>query len=426
MTTWSIIGLIVLVVMIALGMPIWLSMTTGSVIILMGLGTNGISITTQLYSGVDSFTLMAIPFFLFAGNIMAFGGSAPYIFNFMNSLVGNKRAGIPIATILTSMLYAAITGSVAATLAGVTSICLPNMRKAGYSDKFSSGVMCSASTMGVMIPPSMLMIIYGSLAQQNVGTLFISGIIPGILCGVLLMIVAFIKSPKLQDLGVTFPAETFTLKNKGITFVKAIPAIGMPVIVLGSIYAGIMTPTEAGALSCVYGLLVSIFIYRALKKDNMSKIVRSTADSTSMVFLMNAGAALFNIPLARLGVPQAFANMIAQLGLSGTSLVIVVVLVFLVMGCFMDSMPIMYLVLPIVLPALKAAGINLIYFNVITILCMQMGMITPPFGSGMYLTARFLDVPAAEVIKEIMPYLLVMIALVFVLIFCPWLSLCLV
>ena len=426
MTMWSIIGLVVLIAMIALGMPIWLSMTTGSIIILLGLGTSGISVTTQLYSGVDSLTLLAIPFFLFAGNIMAYGGSAPYIFNFMNSLIGNKRAGIPVATILTAMLYAAITGSVAATLAGVTSICLPNMRKAGYSDKFSSGVMCAASTMGVMIPPSMLMIIYGSLAQQNVGTLFVSGIIPGLLCGVLLIVVAFIKSPKLHELGVSFPAETFSLKNKAISFVKALPAIGMPVIVLGSIYAGVMTPTEAGAMSCVYGLIVSVFVYRALKKDNMSTIVRSTADSTSMVFLMNAGAALFNIPLARLGVPQAFAHLIERTGLSGVALVIVVVLIFLALGCFMDSMPIMYLVLPIVLPALNQAGINLVYFNVITILCMQIGMITPPFGSGMYLTARFLGVPAKDVIHEVMPYLIVMIALVFLLIFCPWISLCLV
>ncbi len=425
--SWSILGIAVIVILMIIGAPIWLSFTTGSAIILiLGFHSNPMVIPTQLFSGVDSFTLMAIPFFLFAGNIMAYGGSAPYIFNMMNSLVGNKRAGVPIATILTAMLYAAITGSVAATLAGVTSICLPNLQKAGYSDKFSSGVICSASTMGVMIPPSMLMIIYGSLAQQNVGTLFISGIIPGIVTGLVLMVVAFFRSPSLKDLGVVFPADTYKIKTKLINTGKAVPALGMPIIVLGSIYAGIMTPTEAGALSCVYGLIVSVLIYRALKFSNMKQILWDTADSTSTVMLMNAGSIIFGIPLTRLGAPQAFANMIVNSGLSGTALVIAVVVVFLVLGCFMDSMPIMYLVLPIVLPALRMAGVNLIYFNSITILCMQIGMITPPFGSAMYLTARFLNVPAADVIKELIPYLLSMIAVVVVLIFVPWLTLCLV
>jgi C4-dicarboxylate transporter DctM subunit len=424
---WNVIGMAVIVLLFAIGAPIWLSLTSGSmVILLLGIGTSSLTIPTQFYSGVDTFTVMAIPFFLFAGNIMAYGGSAPYIFNLVNSLVGNKRGGIPIATILTAMLYAAITGSVAATLTGIRSICLPNMRKAGYSDKFSAGVMCSSSTMGVLIPPSILMIIYGGLAQQNVGTLFVSGIIPGILCGASLIIVAYLRSPSLKELDVAYPAETFSWKNRGINLVKGAPAVLMPLIVLGSIYAGIMTPTESGALSCIYGLIVSLFVYRALKIRTMNGILKDTANSTSMVFLMNAGSALFSLPLTRLGIPQVFARLINNAGLTGTPLVIAIVLIFLVLGCFIDSMPIMFLVLPIVLPALKAARVNLIYFNVITILCMQIGMITPPFGSAMYLTARLIGIPAVEVIKEVTPYLLTMVGFLFLLIFVPWLSLCLV
>ena len=424
---WLIIGFGIIVALFLIGAPLWSAFLAGSAVLLtMAIGTSGTAVAIQYESGVDTFTLMAIPFFIFAGNIMAYGGASLPIFNFMNSFLGKRRAGIPIAVILTSMVYAAITGSTVACLSAVSSICLPIMRRAGYSDKYTAGVIGISATMGNLIPPSLLMIVYAGIVGADVSQLFLSGLLPGILCGVVLAVVAYFKSPKLTELETAFPPETYSTKNRMIALRKCLPALIMPVIILGSIYAGIMTPTESAALSCAYGILISIFYYKGMNKDGFLQTMKATVNTNCMIFVMAASAFVFAQPITRLGIPQKVATVIANAGLGKNSLLIVVAVVMLVLGCFLDSMPILYLVIPIVLPSMRAVGVDLVHFNVIMILCMQIGQVTPPFGVALYLSSKLMNVPIVEVIKEILPYIIAVIGLMLVLLFVPQISLALV
>lgn len=419
----AIIGLAIVVLLFALGTPIWIALFTGALyllVIVLGVPTTIIPIT--MFGSVDTFTLMAIPLFLVAGNIMAYGGSSPYIFDVMNRFAGKFRAGIPVATIMTAMVFGAITGSTAATLAGINSICLPNLRKAGYSDVYSASLMACSATLGQLIPPSILMIVYGTLSLTNVGDLFISGILPGIVTGAALGVVAWIKSPKVRNVALQDPS-IYSWKSRGEALWKGLPALLMPVISLGGIYSGILTPTEAGAVSCVYGVIISVFVYRKMSLASIKRTLEEASYSNSMVFLLMASSLVIALPLTYMQIPQTVAKLVVGAGLTGTPLMIVVTLIYLIMGCFIDSLPIVYLVLPIVLPALQAGGVNLIHFNVVTVVAMLIGQITPPFGSGMYLAAKMVGAPVAEVIKGTMGYLAAMIIVLIVLIFVPQISL---
>lgn len=421
------IGFILILFLFIAGTPVWLSILSGSIVLLLyGIGTTAGNIPLGFFSSVDTFTMMAIPFFLLGGNIMAYGGCAEPIFNVMNSWFGKRRGGIPIATIATAMMYAAITGSTNATLAGITAICLPNLRRAGYSDKYSSGMMACAATLGQMIPPSILMIAYGGLVGVNAGTLFIAGIIPGFLCGFGLMFVAYLRSPKPAELNVVFPPETYSINTRLSSLAIGLPAIIMPVIILGSIYGGIMTPTEAGALSCVYGLFICLTIYRGMKKGVMKKILAESCDTNCMVFILCAASVMFAQPLTRLGVPQLFSELFDRFGFTGIRLVIAVIVIYLILGCFVEALPIMYLVFPVVLPALRAQGVDMTWFCIITILCLNIGQVTPPFGSAMFMAAKLIGIPPAEVIKESMPYLFSMLVLLVIIVAFPILSTCLI
>lgn len=418
----EVLGFGALVLLFVSACPIWVALSTAAIILLVfGLGISGSIVPMQIFSQVDVFTMMACPLFLFAGNVMAYGGSSPYIFKVMNSFVGRMRGGMPLATILCSMIYAAITGSSTATLSGVAAICLPAMRKAGYSDRFTAGLMACCCTLGQLIPPSILMIVYGTITQQNAGTLFISGIVPGIICAGAMMAVAWFKSPKVDR--ASFDPADFTWKARGTAIVQGAPAIFMPLIVLGSIYGGLMTPTEAGAMSCIYGLFISFFVYHGMKAKELKQSLVEASYSNSLVFTLCAGSLLFSIPLTYMQIPQAVASFVVDMGLGKLELTIAVTIVYLILGCFLDPLPIVYLVLPIVLPSLQAVGINLIHFNIITIISMQIAQVTPPFGIALYMSAKVIDVPVGQVIKECIPYLLSMVVVLLVIIFVPWFSL---
>lgn len=421
----EVLGFGALVLLFVSACPIWVALSVAAIILLVfGLGISGSIMPMQIFSQVDVFTMMACPLFLFAGNVMAYGGSSPYIFKVMNSFVGRIRGGMPFATILCSMVYAAITGSSTATLSGVSAICLPNMRKAGYSDRFTAGLMACSCTLGQLIPPSVLMIVYGTITQENAGTLFISGIIPGCICAGALAAVAWWKSPKVDK--TKFDPAEFTWSARGRAIAQGAPALLMPCIVLGSIYGGLMTPTEAGAMSCIYGLFISFFVYRGMKFKELKQSLVEASYSNSLVFTLCAGSLLFSIPLTYMQVPQAVANFVVEMGLGKLELTIAVAIIYLIMGCFLDPLPIVYLVLPIVLPSLKAVGVDLVHFNIITIIAMQIAQVTPPFGIALYMTAKVINVPVGQLIKEALPYLIAMIVVLLLIIFVPWFSLALV
>lgn len=414
-------GIGILVGLVVAGLPIWIALTVSAIFLtIFFMGMPVISVPMTMFGSIDSFVLLAVPFFLLAGNIMAYCGPARYIYDAVDSFVGHIKGGMVFTTVLTCMVYAAITGSTTATLAGVSALATPPMLRAGYSKEFLAGLLSVSSTLGQMIPPSILMILYGALAQQNAGLLFIAGIVPGILIGLALGVTGALLARDKQE----GSQLRQSWRHRGVTTFKALPAILMPVLVLGGIYGGVFTPTEAAAVACVYGLLISLLIYRQITWHNFYyEALRGAVSNSSMIFLLVAAALLFTSPLAFARLPQEVATWTIGAGLSPMELILIVTLLWLIMGMFLDALPIMYLTVPVVLPALIAADVNLIYMNVILVLSMQIAQITPPFGISLYVASGIMGVPIFSVVRASLPFLVVLLGCLALLILFPQISL---
>ena len=414
-------GLGILVVLVVIGLPIFIALVFAAVFLMQAaLDMPVTSVTLTMFGSIDSFVLLAVPFFLLAGNVMAYCGPARYIYDMVDSFVGHMRGGMAVTSVVTCMVYAAITGSTTATLAGVSALATPPMERAGYSRPFIAGLLAVSSTLGQMIPPSILMVLYGALALQNAGTLFMAGIVPGLLIGFALAVTGVALSRKLQ--ATTRPRQNWS--QRALASGRALPAVIMPVIVLGGIYGGVFTPTEAAAVACVYGILVALLVYRQITWTNFfHQAVRQAVGNSSMIFLLIAAALLLSQPLAFARIPQEIAGWTAAAGLSQMQLILLVVLLWLVMGMFLDTLPIMYLTLPVVLPALQAADVNLIYMNIVLVITMQIAQVTPPFGLSLYVASGVMEVSIVQVVRASLPFLGVLLICLAILIAFPQISL---
>jgi len=417
------IGLLFTVFLFVSGIPIWTALSLGGMfLIYFVVESPVVNIPLTFYNGIDSFTLMAITFFLLAGAVMAFCGPSKYIFDVVNSLFGRRRGGLAITAVVMSMIYAAITGSSTATLAGVAEFCKPEMLKKGYSKTFIASLLAASCTLGQMIPPSILMILYASMVQENTGVLFISGIIPGILSGFVLCVMAWYQSPKVDKNEVVETTKIYSWQNRGRSLLLGIPALLMPIAVLGSIYTGLVTPTEAGGLAAVYSIVISYF-YGKLTWKAFKDTLISTVTSNAMIFILIAGALLFANPIAFQQYPQAISEYIVGLGLNSTALIFACAALFVLLGMVIDVIPILYLTIPVIYPALLATGVNLVHFNVIMILCMQIGQVSPPFGTALFVSSGVCEAPVGAVSKGVIKYLIAYTLITVVIILVPALSL---
>lgn len=417
------VGVLMIVALFITGASIWIALSAGAIFMLLSSGIPTAIVPVGVLNAVDAYTLMACPFFILVGNVMSRGGCSPYIFNIVNSFIGRIRGGVAFSTVIVCIIYGAITGSTTATMAGAAAICVPNMLDAGYSKKFCAALISASATLGQLIPPSVFMIIYASLVQENVGTLFLSGILPGLLCGGAIMVVAFFKSPKASEMTIAKDPEYFTWKSRGRFFAKGFPAVLMPLLVLGSIYTGVATPTEAAAVACVYGTVIAMFLYRGMDGKTLLQCLKDSVGTLAIMWGLVAAASLFALPLTMLQIPQAMSKFVADIGLGGNMLLCATVLLVLILGCFMDSTPILILVVPILHPALLANGISMVHFNVIMIVALQIGQLTPPFGLSLYLASNVVGCDIVDIIKEVWPYILVLTVTLFILIFFPQISL---
>lgn len=414
-------GIGILIGLVLAGLPIWIALTVSAIFLtFFFMGMPDVSVPMTMFGSIDSFVLLAVPFFLLAGNVMAYCGPARYIYDAVDSYVGHIKGGMAFTTVITCMIYAAITGSTTATLAGVSALATPPMLRAGYSREFIAGLLSVSSTLGQMIPPSILMILYGALVQQNAGKLFMAGVIPGILIGAALGVTGMILSRNQQRQ--VQPRQGW--RKRGLATLKAFPALLMPLIVLGGIYGGVFTPTEAAAVACVYGLAVSLLVYRKITWHNFyHEAVRGAVSNSSMIFLLVAAALLFSSPLAFARLPQEVAAWTIDAGFTPMQLILAVTVLWLIMGMFLDALPIMYLTLPVVMPALNAAGVDLIYMNVILVLSMQIAQVTPPFGISLYVTSGIMGVPIFQVVRASLPFLAVLFVCLAILLAFPQISL---
>mgnify|MGYP002519230642 FL=1 len=399
-------------ILLLLNVPIAVCLGAAAVIA-MGVdgGTSLMAVPQAMFTSVNSFSLMAIPFFILAGNVMASGGISKRLVNFANLLVGGIKGGLSMAAILASMIFAAISGSCPATTAAIGSIMLPEMEKNGYETDFSAATVAAAGTVGQVIPPSVPMVTFCVLGGCSVGTLFMAGILPGILMGVVMMVISYIYAVKHKIVPVR---EKKTLKEILHVLMDSIWAILMPVIILGGIYSGIFTPTESAAVAVIYGILVGAFVYRDLKLKDIVKILNDSAAGTAVIMLIMATAGAFSWILTSERIPQLIATTL--LGLTSNKYVLLFLfnIVLLIAGCFLNPSAAVILLTPIMLPVLTAVGVSPYLVGIVMIVNLAVGQITPPVGSCLYVACNIAQIKLEPLVKAILPYLIALIATIFV------------
>ncbi|WP_077596793.1 TRAP transporter large permease [Oceanobacillus kimchii] len=411
--------IVIFVLLLIIGAPIAVSIGLSSFIAMMQEGVSIDVFSRTIFAGIDSFTLMAIPFFIFAGDLMLAGGTSKRLIDFAKKLVGWSTGGLPIAGVMSSMLFAALSGSSPATVAAIGGIMIPSLNDAGYSRKFAIGLMTTAGTLGIIIPPSITLLVYGSSAEVSISNLFLAGIVPGIFIGLVLIIVSYIISKKEGFK----PEGRASLGAVGKSFISAIWGILLPVIVLGGIYFGIFTPTEAAAVAIVYSLIIGLFVYKELTLRSLIDVTKKSVITSSMIMLVIAASNVFSWYLTFEQIPTNLASVLLNYANTEVAFLFLVIVILLLVGMFMDTSAAVLIFVPLFLPMVSQLGIDPIHFGIIMIVALSIGMITPPFGLNLFVASGISKVSLLEVIKSTAPFILVMIFTLLIITFVPELSL---
>ncbi|OHX49793.1 TRAP transporter large permease [Cytobacillus oceanisediminis] len=374
----------------------------------------------ELTNSVDSFPLLAVPYFIIAGEIMGKGGISKRLFNVADSMVGNKTGGIAMATIITCMFFAAISGSGPATVAAIGGIMIPAMVQKGYDKRFATAVVAAAGSIGVIIPPSIPMVIYGVSGSVSIGDMFIAGIIPGILVGIGLMVYSYIHSKKM---GYTGSNQETTLKSILTALWQAKWALMIPVVILGGIYGGIFTPTEAAVVAVVFGLIVSVFVNKELKLKDLPQIFVDSALTTASVLVIVGAATAFGRLLTLEQIPNQIAEAMISISSEPLIIMMLITLLLLIVGCFMDTIAAIIILTPILLPVALQIGYDPIHFGIIMIVNLAIGFITPPLGVNLFVGAGISGLSLEQLSKAIVPFFFAMVFTLLIIIVIPQISL---
>ena len=402
-------------VMLLLNIPIAVSLGTSAIFAMLFSGDGFSVIATNVYNGMAKFLLLAIPFFVLSGNIMAKAGISTRLVDFIDDCVGHIRGGIAIVCVIVACFFGAISGSAAATVAAIGGLLYPSMIERGYDQRFSLATISIGGILGIIIPPSIPMVLFGISASVDVSKIFMGGIIPGILLVVAMSIYSVIYGKRHN-----LETKKFELRALGHALKDAIWALLMPLIILGGIYAGIMTPTEAAAVAIIYGLIVGLCIYRELSAKMLVKIVTDAVASSGQIMFIVAGASAFGYVMTRENVPTKVANFIT--GVAGNYWVfyLLVILLLLFVGTFMEVAPATMLLSPILVPCISAYNINPVVFAVIFVCALGVGLVTPPVGLNLYVAANIGKVKFEKVVsKHLFIYMLCYLAVVVLLVIFP-------
>ncbi len=374
----------------------------------------------KMITSLDVFPLMAVPFFIMAGEIMQKGSMAERLLAVSRAMVGHLTGGMAHISVLTSMFYGSLSGSAPATVAAVGGIMVPAMEKEKYSKSFSTAVNTAAGCLGVIIPPSVPLIIYGTTAGVSVGDLFIAGIIPGLFIGGSLMVCSFILSKKYKFTG---RAQRAPVKDILIALRDAMPALMVPLIVLGGIYGGFTTPTEAGVIAVVYALIVEGLILRVLSWQNVIDVFKGTSLTTASIFLVVATATAFGQILLFYNLPTYLVDVLVSISDNKYILMPIILIFLIVMGTFMDALANILILTPLLLPVVKALGVDPIHFGIVMIVCSSMGFLTPPVGVNLFVGCSIANISIEKLSVAVMPFLLTMVLALLLLTFIPQISL---
>ena len=402
-----------------LNIPIALSLGMSSIITLLYEKLPLSMVPSNMYSSTSKFVLLAIPFFIFGGNIMAEGGISERLINFCRSLVGHKRSGMALVCVIVSCFFAAISGSGSATVAALGMIIIPAMVQAGYDKASGTALMSTAGAIGIIIPPSITFVIYGSITGTSVGALFASGIVPGILMGVLL-VVAMMWVSRKRELHI-LPKATW--KERWESFKDAFWGLMMPVIILGGIYGGIFTPTEAAAVSAIYGLFVGLFIYKTITFKDVPRILADSVSQTAVVMFIVGTASLFAWILTVTGLAAQASNVLISVSSGNKYIFLLIVnIILLIAGCFIDANSACYILVPILVPVATALGINPIHLGCIMIVNMAIGMVTPPVGVNLYVGCGIAKISLKEISIAVLPFIVASIVALLLTTYVPIIS----
>jgi C4-dicarboxylate transporter DctM subunit len=372
------------------------------------------SVALKLFTGIEKFEIMAIPFFILAGNFLTHGGVAKRMIAFATSMVGHLPGGLGLSAVVACSLFAAVSGSSPATVVAIGSILLPAMVKAGYPVKYGAGIVASAGGLGILIPPSIAMVMFAVSTNSSIGALFMAGVFPGLALAAMLMLTTWWIARKNG-----YPrAQKASWGQRFLAFRESFWGLMLIVIVMGGIYSGIFTATEAAAMSAVYAFLIATFVYKDLRLSDLKRVLLASANLSAMLLYIITNAVLFSFLLTSEQIPQAMSKMMIESGFGPIGFLMIANVLLLVAGSFMEPASIILIFAPILFPIATSLGINPVHFGIIMVVNMEIGMITPPVGLNLYVASGITKLGLTDMSKAVTPWLLTM--LVFLAIVTYW------
>ena len=426
----ALLVLLVFLFCVILTVPIGISMVLGAAapILLLDKGGSIAQVLNNTFSGANSTPILAVPLFILGGVIMAEGGISRRLFNFFAYFVGRFPGGLPCACILTCLFYGAISGSGPATTAAVGSMCIPFLAELGYDKRWSAGLVSVAGGLGVIIPPSIPFVLYSLATGVSTGELFLGGVLPGILIGLLMMVYAVVHCIRSGENRHMIDAKMSELKDKGLwaLFKESFWALLCPVIVLGGIYSGFVTPTEAAAVSVVYAVVISVFAYKTVPLNKLPDLLRDAVKTYGGLAFVLAFATAFGRVLSLTKATPAIESFLLGSFHSPEAVLTALVAIFLLLGMVMDTGPAIVILAPVLLPAVAQLGVHEVHFGVILVCCLSIGLATPPFGLDLFVAGNISKEPPMAVAKRATPFIAAFLIALGLITYIPWFSLALI
>ncbi|MCR3907120.1 MAG: TRAP transporter large permease [Tenericutes bacterium] len=412
---------LILLVFIFLGTPIVvaLGLTSVGFFAILGEGNNLLIFSQRMYSATTGFTLLAIPFFIFAGNLMNTGGITNRIFRFAKSLVGHKWGGLGQVNVIASLIFSGMSGAAVADAAGLGMIEIKAMTDNGYDKEFSAAITAASSTIGPVVPPSIPFVIYGTMTGVSVASLFMAGFVPGFLMALSMIIVVYVVSRKRK-----YPRYIKAdYKEKLISFKEAFLSLLTPVIIIGGILSGQFTPTEAAVIACIYALILGMVVYKEIKFKDLTEIIKNTILHTIKVMFIISAAGFFGWFLTYLKLPQMVIEGLTSVTSNPVALILIIIAILVIIGCFLEGIAVLLITIPVFLPIVQSIGMDLTQFGVVMILASMIGLLTPPVGMCLYAVSSISDVKIFKLSKEVFPYIVGIFIVLLLIAFIPALSL---
>ena len=418
MTTATLFAL--MFVFLFMGVPVGVALGLSSLVTILLFAQDSLaSLSLKMFETSEHYTLLAIPFFILGGAFMTTGGVAKRMIRFANACIGHLRGGLAMASVMACMLFAAVSGSSPATVVAVGSIVIAGMVRAGYPQAFAAGVICNAGTLGILIPPSIVMVVYGAATETSVGKLFMAGFIPGFVLGLMLMAAIYVRA-RMIGLPKMPRAPLAEILASGRASLWGLLLI---VIILGGIYGGVFTPTEAAAVAAVYAFLIAIYVYRDIGMREVPQVLLDAGKVTVMLMFIVANALLFAHVLTTERIPQAIAETIVSWGIPAWQFLIVVNILLLIAGMFMEPTGIVLILAPILFPIATQLGIDPVHLGIIMVVNLEIGMITPPVGLNLFVTAGITRMSIGQVVRAALPWTMVLLLFLVIVTYVPAMTL---